>query len=106
MPKEQLGPARKGSFFLVIIGQSVVFAGAGVHGGKALEATDALGAVTVEPGWSRGRSIKNEDIEATVYSALGINWTTIRHDDPFNRGFEYVPYPDLDLYGPIHELWQ
>lgn len=63
-------------------------------------------AATVEPGWSRGRSIKNEDIEATVYSALGINWTTIRHDDPFNRGFEYVPYPDLDLYGPIHELWQ
>ena len=86
--------------------QSVVFAGAGVHGGKALGATDALGAATVEPGWSRGRSIKNEDIEATVYSALGINWTTIRRDDPFNRGFEYVPYLDLDLYGPIHELWQ
>ena len=86
--------------------QSVVFAGAGVHGGKALGATDEQGAGTIEAGWSRGRSIKNEDIEATVYSALGINWTTIRRDDPFNRGFEYVPYPDSDIYGPIHELWQ
>ena len=54
----------------------------------------------------RGREIKNEDIEATVYSALGINWTTTRRDDPFNRGFEYVPYADQDIYGPIHELWQ
>jgi len=86
--------------------QTVVFAGAGVHGGKALGATDAQGAATVEAGWSRGRSIKNEDIEATIYSALGINWTTIRRDDPFNRGFEYVPYADADIYGPIHELWQ
>ena len=86
--------------------QSVVFAGAGVHGGKALGATDEQGAGTIEAGWTRGRSIRNEDIEATVYSALGINWTTIRRDDPFNRGFEYVPYPDSDIYGPIHELWQ
>ena len=86
--------------------QTVVFAGAGVHGGKALGTTDELGAFTIDPGWSRGRSIKNEDIEATIYSALGIDWTTIRRDDPFNRGFEYVPYADLDLYGPIHELWQ
>ena len=85
--------------------QTVVFAGAGVHGGKAIGSTDELGAATADPGWSRGRSIKNEDIEATIYSALGIDWTTVRHDDPFNRGFEYVPYPDLDIYGPIHELW-
>jgi hypothetical protein len=85
--------------------QTVVFAGAGVHGGRAIGATDELGANTIDPGWSRGRSIKNEDIEATIYSALGINWTTIRRDDPFNRGFEYVPYADSDIYGPIHELW-
>src|SRR5205807_1730077 len=39
------------------------------------------------------------------YSALGIDWTTIRKDDPFGRGFEYVPFSDQDLYGPINELW-
>ena len=85
--------------------QSVVFAGAGVHGGRAIGATDERGSETADPGWSRGRDVKNEDIEATIYSALGINWTTIRRDDPFNRGFEYVPYADSDIYGPINELW-
>jgi hypothetical protein len=22
---------------------------------------------------------------------MGIDWTTVRHDDPLGRGFEYVP---------------
>ncbi|MCZ6491603.1 MAG: hypothetical protein O7A06_13875, partial [Acidobacteria bacterium] len=61
---------------------------------------------TVEPGWSRRRDVRIEDIEATIYSAMGIDWTTIRYDDPLNRGFEYVPYANLDIDGPIHELWQ
>ena len=46
-----------------------------------------------------------EDVEATIYSALGIDWTTIRYDDPFKRGFEYVPFSKQDIYGPIDELW-
>ena len=49
--------------------------------------------------------IHPEDIEATIYSALGIDWTTIRRDDPLGRGFEYVPFADRDLFGPVHELW-
>ena len=33
-------------------------------------------------------------------------WTTVRHDDPLKRGFEYVPFAsDQDLYGPVNELW-
>jgi len=44
-------------------------------------------------------------VEATIYSAMGIDWTTVRRDDPFGRGFEYVPFSDQDLYGPINELW-
>lgn len=85
--------------------QTVIFAGAGVRGGRVIGATDSSGAATIDPGWNRGRDVRNEDVEATVYSALGINWTITRRDDPFNRGFEYVPYADLDIYGPIHELW-
>ena len=46
-----------------------------------------------------------EDVEATIYSALGINWTSVRYDDPFGRGFEYVPKSKDDVYGPIHERW-
>jgi uncharacterized protein (DUF1501 family) len=87
--------------------QFCVFAGAGVAGGRAIGATDDLGNMTTDPGWSRARAVKPEDIEATIYSALGINWTNIRYDDPFGRGFEYVPFSQKeDLYGPINELWQ
>jgi hypothetical protein len=85
--------------------QFVAFAGAGVRGGRAIGATDETGAATIEYGWSREREIRPEDVEATIYSALGIDWTTIRYDDPFNRGFEYVPYAKEDVYGPVHELW-
>ena len=85
--------------------QFAFFAGGGVKGGRAIGATDASGANTADPGWSRNRDVKPEDIEATIYSALGINWTTIRYDDPLGRGFYYVPNSDTDLYGPINELW-
>jgi len=85
--------------------QFVVFAGGGVQGGRAIGATNETGAFTIDSGWSRQRDVRSEDVEATVYSALGINWTTIRYDDPFKRGFEYVPYSREDAYGPINELW-
>jgi hypothetical protein len=85
--------------------QSIMFAGAGVHGGKIIGATNAAGSDTTDFGWSRQRYVKPEDVEATIYSALGINWTTVRCDDPFHRGFEYVPFSEENLYGPIDELW-
>jgi hypothetical protein len=68
-------------------------------------ATDAIGNLIREPGWARGREVRAEDLEATIYSALGIDWTTTRRDDPLGRGFEYVPFADRDEYGPVHELW-
>ncbi|MFN8940818.1 MAG: DUF1501 domain-containing protein [Acidobacteriota bacterium] len=86
--------------------QSCLIAGAGVKGGRVIGATDSLGRDTTHPGWSRQRSIRAEDLAATIYSALGIDWSIIRHDDPFGRGFHYVPFSDIDLYGPIHELWR
>jgi hypothetical protein len=85
--------------------QAVLMAGAGIKGQRVIGATNSEGREIAEPGWSRGREIRAEDIEATIYSALGIDWTTVRRDDPLGRGFEYVPFSDRDLYGPIHELW-
>lgn len=85
--------------------QFVFFAGGGVKGGRAIGKTDAAGAQTVEFGWSADRDVRVEDVEATIYSALGINWTNIRYDDPFGRGFEYVPFANDGLYKPIDELW-
>lgn len=86
--------------------QSTIFAGAGVKGGRALGETDATGADTVNYGWSEERYVRPEDIEATIYSAMGIDWTTVRYDDPFGRGFEYVPFGGAGLYRPIDELWK
>lgn len=88
-----------------LLQQSILFAGAGVHGGKVIGKTNASGSDTTDFGWSRQRYVKPEDVEATIYSAMGINWTTVRCDDPFMRGFEYVPFSNQNLYGPIDELW-
>lgn len=86
--------------------QAALIAGGGTRGGRAVGQTDSIGAYTTDPGWSRARDIRPEDIEATIYSALGIDWTTVRHDDPLGRGFEYVPFAQSeDLYGPVDELW-
>ena len=87
-----------------------VLAGGGVQGGKVIGATSdqggrGPGAFTTEYGWSRQRDIRAEDIEATIYSAVGIDWTTVRYDDPLDRGFYYVPVSDDDAYAPVHELW-
>lgn len=86
--------------------QSALFAGAGIQGGRALGATDDRGFDVIDTGWHRDRYVRAEDIEATIYSALGIDWTTVRRDDPLGRGFEYVPFAaSEDRYGPVHELW-
>ena len=89
--------------------QLAVFAGGGVKGGRVIGATDDLGAGTTEPGWSGGtlpgRDVSPEDIEATILSAVGIDWTKIRYDDPFGRGFEYTPQSVTVPAYPVHELW-
>jgi hypothetical protein len=85
--------------------QFALFAGGGVKGGTIIGQTDARGADTVDFGWSQNRYVYAEDIEATIYSAVGIDWTTVRHDDPFGRGFEYVPKTGAFPFAPVHELW-
>jgi uncharacterized protein (DUF1501 family) len=81
------------------------FAGGGVRGGRAIGSTNAQGSAAAEFGWSQDRYVWAEDVEATIYSALGIDWTTIRRDDPLGRGFEYVPQTGPVQFMPIHELW-
>lgn len=84
---------------------SIVFAGGGTRGGRILGKTDATGAQVTEYGWSANRDVRPEDVTATIYSALGIDYTKVRTDDPLGRGFEYIPYAQDGGYGPIEELW-
>jgi hypothetical protein len=85
---------------------SALVAGGGTQGGRALGKTTPDGAHVEEPGWSQGRPVLAEDIAATIYSALGINYTTVRTDDPLGRGFEYVPTTSGYVGQPIVELFR
>ncbi|MBN9659404.1 MAG: DUF1501 domain-containing protein [Acidobacteria bacterium] len=85
--------------------QAVMLAGAKIKGGRVIGKTDAQGNGLVEPGWSLQREVRPEDLEATLYSALGIDWTKVYHDDPLNRGFSLVPTNQSEQYAPVHELW-
>ncbi len=80
------------------------FAGAGVKGGKIIGATNETGSQVTEFGWKHDRYVRPEDVMATVYSAMGIDWTK-QLDTPFGRTFEYVPDASDGLYAPIDELW-
>jgi uncharacterized protein (DUF1501 family) len=84
---------------------SMVFAGGGTRGGSVIGTTDDAGRNAIEFGWAGNRDVRPEDITSTIYSALGIDYTTVRRDDPLNRGFEYVPFAKDGTYGPINELF-
>jgi hypothetical protein len=96
--------------------QSALFAGGGVRGGTVIGATNdveqgrGLGATVTEFGWAGSgntgpRYVRPEDVESTILTAMGIDWTTIRYDDPFGRGYEYVPFAKEGQYGPVQELF-
>lgn len=100
-----VGPLNSGGGRDHFFTQAALVAGGGVKGGRALGATDGAGAVVREYGWAPNREIRPEDFEATIYSALGIDWTKVYHDDPLDRGFALVPTNQDEEYKPIHELW-
>ncbi|HEY3132976.1 MAG TPA: DUF1501 domain-containing protein [Acidobacteriota bacterium] len=87
--------------------QFVLFAGANVRSYGVVGQTDSMGSANrpVEYGWKNSRDIRNEDVVATIYSALGIDWTTVRYDDPVKRGFEYVPGATHGTYEPVKEIF-
>ena len=84
---------------------AVAMLGGGVVGGRALGATDSTGDRVADYGWSQNRTIRMEDIAATIYSALGIDWTKSITDTPSGRKFEYVPFGQQGVYVPIEEVW-
>ena len=84
---------------------SVAFAGGGVRGGRAVGVTDATANKVVDFGWSGNRDIRIEDLTCTIYSALGIDYTTVLHNDPIGRGYEYVPFAKDGVYKPVDEIF-
>ncbi len=84
--------------------QFAAFAGAGIKGGRTIGSTKPDGSDTVDFGWKYNRYFRPEDLQSTVYSALGIDWTK-QLDTPFGRTFEYIPAAGDGVYAPMDELW-
>jgi uncharacterized protein (DUF1501 family) len=71
--------------------RSALFAGGGVaHPGRILGATDDAAAQITRFDWSKKRPIYPEDVSATIYSVLGIDWTKKITGMPSGRDFQYV----------------
>ena len=67
-----------------------LFAGAGVKGGRLIGATDEQGGKITKFGWNQNRPMYPEDVTATIYSTLGIDWSKKIEGTPSGRAFEYV----------------
>ncbi len=68
-----------------------LFAGGGVKGGRIFGKTDTDGAQVVETGWHDSKmQPRTENVYATVYSALGIDWRKEITNTPSRRSYRYV----------------
>ena len=83
---------------------SALFSGAGVIGGRALGVTDEQGGTVVKPGWAKKRSMYPEDVAATMYSALGIDWTKEITNTPSGRAFEYIEFQSGTNFLDVSEI--
>ncbi len=81
-----------------------LFAGGGVKGGRAFGATDEQGARVVRTGWARKRSVYPEDVAATIYSVLGIDWTKEITNTPSGRVFQYLDFQSGTDFLDVSEI--
>lgn len=81
-----------------------LFAGAGVKGGRILGRTDSGGAKCIETGWNHKEQPRMENITATMYSALGIDWSKEIRNTPSKRPYAYVDPLGPNGYIPTDEI--
>jgi uncharacterized protein (DUF1501 family) len=84
---------------------SIAMMGGGVRGGRTIGRSDATGAAITDTGWSGDRPIYPDDIAATIYSALGIDWTKAIDDTPSGRRFYYVNGAGDSGFRPVQEVF-
>jgi hypothetical protein len=84
---------------------SVAMMGGGTRGGKVIGATNADCSKITDFGWSERRPIYVEDVTATIYSALGIDWTRRIMDTPSGRAFYYLNNVEERGFRPVEEVF-
>jgi uncharacterized protein (DUF1501 family) len=68
-----------------------LFAGGGVKPGRIIGNTDATGEKVVDTGWKYRKILpRTENIYASIYSALGIDWRKEMTNTPSKRAYRYV----------------
>ena len=68
-----------------------MFAGGGVKGGRVLGKTDSQGEKILDTGWKyRKMAVKTENVYATVFSAMGLDWRKELTNTPSKRAYRYV----------------
>jgi hypothetical protein len=81
-----------------------MFAGAGVKGGHILGASDADGIKCIDTGWKHKVQPRIENVVATIYSALGIDWSKEVRNLPSGRTYTYVDPLGANGWIPTDEL--
>jgi hypothetical protein len=81
-----------------------LFAGAGVKGGRVLGRTDSAGAKCLDTGWNHKEQPRTENVVATIYSALGIDWTKEIRNTPSGRTYVYVDPLGPNGYIPTDDI--
>jgi hypothetical protein len=87
------------------LAMSVCMLGGGVKGGRAIGQTDGEASEVITPGWREDRPIYLEDIAATIYSAMGVDWTKGFSNTPSGRRFEYVGDASRGRFTAIDEVF-
>ena len=82
----------------------VLFAGAGVKGGRILGRTDSQGQKCLETGWNHKEQPRTENVVATMYSALGIDWSKQIRNTPSGRTYAYVDPLGPNGYIPTDDI--
>ncbi len=87
---------------------SALVAGGGVYGNQNFGATNEDGSVITDPFWSEPRYITIQDLTATMYSAMGVDWTREIKDTPSGRAYEYTPVVggQRGYYKDIHQMFK
>jgi uncharacterized protein (DUF1501 family) len=84
---------------------SALMIGGGVQGGRAIGVTDEISGAILEPGWRGDRAIYVQDITATIYSALGIDWTKSIDNALQGRRYIYIEGAAEGQYGPVEDVF-
>ncbi len=84
--------------------------GGGVKGGRVLGATDELAGKCIDTGWRDKKQPVIDNLVATIYSTLGIDWRKRVENTPSGRAYAYVQTAPIGSSetinpNPIEELF-